>query len=105
MNRWTLAWTLGSGVVALTACAAPVRHGPDERLSDASLAAAVKSTLAHDQRLYQRHIDVQAHDGVVQLSGQVVSGDEVDYAREDARSVSGVREVQATLGVAQERQR
>jgi osmotically-inducible protein OsmY len=57
------------------------------------LAARVAAALDDDPKIYARHVDVYADDGVIHLTGFVFSPNELLYAKNDARSVPGVRGV------------
>ena len=80
-------------VTCVAACA--TRPPPTE--ADRALAARVESALNDDPKIYARHVDVSAHDGVVHLSGFVWSPNEVLYAKNDAKAVPGVQGVSNDL--------
>jgi osmotically-inducible protein OsmY len=53
----------------------------------------VESALAADPTYYFRHVDVQADDGTVSLSGYVWSNDSIVQAKRVASGVPGVHAV------------
>jgi len=61
--------------------------------TDAGLAAKVKTKLAADETVKASSIDVEAHQGVVTLTGNVNSPAEKDQAIALARNTEGVRDV------------
>jgi hyperosmotically inducible protein len=61
--------------------------------TDAGLASKVKSKLADDETVKAASIDVEAHDGVVTLTGNVDTPQQKDQAVSLARSTEGVRDV------------
>lgn len=88
-----LAWMIASPVAALA-------QDPDttgSRASDAALTARVKAALIDDEETQARQIQVEARNGVVQLSGFVDSVMEQEAALKTARLVPGVREVRNDL--------
>ena len=91
------------GVMALaafltvSACATQPARSPTERAADEELATRVEQVLAHDSRIYARHIDVDAERGVVRLSGFVWSGADFYEARRVAAAVPGVTAVESRL--------
>src|SRR5262245_61990529 len=61
--------------------------------TDTGVTLKVKAKLAADSTVNASQIDVQTHDGVVTLTGNVSSPAEKDQAIALARSTSGVRDV------------
>lgn len=100
---------LGAGFTACTAtknAGTAVSEGTREAaektgevITDASITAAVKMKMADDETVKASNIDVDTKDGVVTLTGFVSSQAERDKAIDLARSVDGVKNVQARLTV------
>ncbi|MGM3172983.1 molecular chaperone OsmY [Dickeya lacustris] len=70
-----------------------------EYTDDALITSAVKAKLLADSRVPSRHVKVETHDGIVLLTGQVVSQQQADRAEAIARAVSGVKRVKNILTV------
>jgi osmotically-inducible protein OsmY len=70
-----------------------------ETISDASMTASVKTRLLADQRTDGLKIDVDTQSGVVYLSGEVDSSEEVKLAESIAKRVDGVASVENNLRV------
>jgi osmotically-inducible protein OsmY len=68
-------------------------------LSDARIAAAVRSALLADPDLGLRDIAVDVDRGVVSLSGNVRTPEEAQRATQVVEAVALVREVKSTLKV------
>ncbi len=75
--------------------------GPTTFISDTVLEAKVKTALFSNRGLEGFKIHVNAHNGVVQLSGFVDNAVTKEFAGQIARSVDGVREVINNLIVSQ----
>jgi len=67
--------------------------------SDEMLASAVHKSLSDDPSVNAARIRVAAHEGVVQLDGDVASDTERDAAKKIAQQVAGVRRVENRLNV------
>ena len=76
-------------------------QGPETFVSDTVLEAKVKTALLSNRGLEGFTIHVNAHKGVVQLSGFVDNAVTKEFAGQIARSVDGVREVINNLIVSQ----
>lgn len=96
-----------SGVLAgFMMCALPA-HAEDTQdsehrsvgtfVDDASITARVKSGLVANDGLSALAIEVETHEGVVQLSGFVDTQEQIDVAEEIAERQKGVREVENDL--------
>jgi osmotically-inducible protein OsmY len=72
----------------------------DRYLTDAQVQVHVRAQLDWELALDTAHIDVQVHDGVVALSGQVSSCLQRWVAEHAVERVSGVRCVTSEIGVA-----
>jgi osmotically-inducible protein OsmY len=84
----------GISVVLLTAaCASAPPESPAQVQADRVLADKVASALDADPVHYFRHVDVQADDGKVSLTGYVWSNDSVLQAKRVASQVPGVTSV------------
>ncbi|NQD93470.1 BON domain-containing protein, partial [Pseudomonas sp. CrR25] len=64
-------------------------------ISDAWITSKVKSSFLYSRNLDGLNIEVQTEDGLVSLSGTVLSGAEKQLAVETARNIRGVRGVDA----------
>ena len=65
--------------------------------SDAALTAKVKTALLAEKNLKSLDVHVVTHNGIVQLSGFVVSTAQIDQAVDVALHVQGVKDVQNDL--------
>ncbi len=77
-------------------CAESNRRGPGEAgavVSDSWITAKVKSELAADKTVSAKRIRVKTVDGVVTLSGNARSLEEVDRAMGATRTIEGVKSV------------
>ena len=84
----------GFSVVLLTAaCASAPPGSPAQVQADRVLAAKVENALNADPVHYFRHVDVEADDGKVSLTGYVWSNDSLLQAQRVASQVSGVTSV------------
>jgi osmotically-inducible protein OsmY len=68
--------------------------------SDQAVQGGVKARLAADPVVHSRQIDVDAHKGVVTLSGRVDSADERQHAMQVAASTEGVLRVIDHMAIA-----
>ncbi len=92
---WCSAYTglaIACAVVA-TACSTTPHRTDAQRQADKELAAQVASALNADSRIYARHIDVRAEDGVVHLAGYVWNDNDLYEAKRIAATVPGVTDV------------
>lgn len=88
----------------MTTAATPAQSADDrqsagDHIDDATLTSRVKAALARDEDLNARSIKVETKDGIVQLSGFVVSEEAQTQALVTARAVEGVAEVRNDLEV------
>ncbi len=67
------------------------------RRDDEDIGRDVHEVLSHDTWVDADRIAVQVDQGIVMLSGTLVSKDEIRFACDDAWSVAGVREVRSEL--------
>lgn len=65
--------------------------------SDAAITAKVKSAFLAEKNLNSLDISVETLNGVVQLSGFVVSSAQIDQATDVAKRVKGVKDVKNDL--------
>ena len=79
--------------LCLLACATTDRRSAEQQAADQAVAAQVQAALQADQKIYARHIDVDANDGVAWLTGWVLSADEEEEAVQTSAAVPGVRRV------------
>jgi osmotically-inducible protein OsmY len=74
------------------------RRRPKEgRLNDPALARKVETEIFRDPHVPKGNINVQAHDGVVELRGEVASPELIDELVERTRSIPEVRDVENLL--------
>lgn len=66
--------------------------------TDAEVAEAVRATLLHELWVDISHLDIDVHDGVVTLDGQVERRSECDLVARWAAAVDGVVSVRSRLG-------
>lgn len=66
-------------------------------VSDAAITAKVKTALLAEKGLKSTDISVETQNGTVQLSGFVVSSDQIDQAVDVAKHVNGVKDVKDDL--------
>ena len=71
----------------------------DQVVDDSAITAKVKSALAGDPRTKAHQINIETHDGVVQLSGFVDNSEAKSTAEELARAVDDVKSVDNELDV------
>jgi osmotically-inducible protein OsmY len=83
---------LGAALCVL-ACATTDRRSAEQRAADQAIAAQVQAALEADRKIYARHIDVDAKDGVAWLTGWVLSADEEEEAVQTSAAVPGVQRV------------
>jgi osmotically-inducible protein OsmY len=74
------------------------RYRPEAgRLNDPALASKVESEIFRDPHVPKGNINVQAHDGVVELRGEVPSPEVIDELVAKTRHIPEVREVENLL--------
>jgi osmotically-inducible protein OsmY len=84
----------GLSVVLFTAaCASTPPKSPAQNQADRALADNVENALDADPAYFFRHVDVQADDGKVSLSGYVWSNASIVQAKRVASQVPGVNSV------------
>ena len=90
------ALTLGG----LAACQSdPNQQSAGEYMDDATITARVKTALIQDPAVAAHQINVETHNGVVQLSGFVDSEDEARRAIDAADDIPGVKKVENDMRV------
>ena len=82
--------------------------GKDDRtvgtiVDDSSITSGVKMKLISDDNIKAFDINVDTHEGVVTLYGNVADKDSIDRAVELAQSTKGVKEVRSKLMVVPEK--
>lgn len=89
------------GAVGLfSGCAGtPTKESTGESIDDTAITAKVKTALINDSRVKSSDISVTTFKGDVQLSGFVDNGDQKSAAKEDAKSVEGVKDVTNNITV------
>ena len=85
-----LAITAAFGAIG---CSTTPHRTAAEREADREIAAQVSSALNADSRIYARHIDVRAENGVVHLGGYVWNDKDLYEAKRIAATVPGVKDV------------
>ena len=99
-SKIVLFFLLVSLVVAFAACGSTdTRRSTGEYVDDTVITTKVKSQLAADDFLKSFQINVDTHEGIVQLSGFVDSQEAVNKAVSIARGVQGVTSVKNDLVV------
>jgi hyperosmotically inducible periplasmic protein len=97
----------GLAVLALAGCdrgadnntAAGAGSTVGTQIDDSALTASVKTALMADDTVRSFDLNVETNNGVVQLSGNVISQAQIDQALQVARGVSGVREVENRMTI------
>ena len=85
-------------VTAFLGCAATeTRQSTGEYVDDAAITAKVKVAILEEPTLKSYQINVETHNGIVQLSGFVDTAQNVQKAAEVARGVKGVTSVKNDL--------
>ena len=85
--------------VATTGVAPGTAAPVTERLNDSGITASIQSKYFLDSNIKGRRIDVDTHQGVVTLRGEVASDDERAQALILARTTEGVQRVEDSLTV------
>jgi osmotically-inducible protein OsmY len=93
INRIAIAAIAAVVAFGTAACIGGPPKTESERLADKDTADRVTATLASDQMLYARHINVRADGSVVILDGYVWTPEEMQAAVQDANQVAGVSKV------------
>lgn len=84
-------------VLLAAACASTPPKSAAQIEADRTLANKVESALDSDPEFFFRHVDVEADDGKLSLSGYVWSNDSIVQAKRVASLVSGVTSVSDQL--------
>lgn len=86
-------------VVSLAAEPKPsgVVHETGDYIEDSALTTRVKAALLAEKNLKSLGISVESTEGVVTLSGELISTAQIDQAVDVAKHVEGVRDVHNTL--------
>ncbi|QBQ55704.1 BON domain-containing protein [Nitrosococcus wardiae] len=85
--------------VGMLGCAPSPEKSAGTHVDDAWITTKVKSKLLADPEVSGLDIEVETHEGVVQLSGFVDTWEQAREAEDLAQSVKGVREVNNKLSV------
>jgi osmotically-inducible protein OsmY len=97
-RRKRLAKRLTADAYGLKQRVAHSRRQPEEgRLNDPALARKVETEIFRDPDVPKGNINVQAHDGVVELRGEVPSPELIDELVARTRQIPEVREVENLL--------
>jgi osmotically-inducible protein OsmY len=106
MNRKAVIYAATCAVAAVTAVAVPLATHAEppgaaektgEYIDDSVLTTKVKTALLAEKNLKSLDISVESTDGVVTLSGQVVSTAQIKQAVDVAKHVKGVKDVHNSL--------
>jgi hyperosmotically inducible protein len=100
MKAILVATVIGLGAAPLISQAdtAPAtKSEAGQYVSDSAITAKVKSALLAEKGLKSTDISVETQNGVVQLSGFVVSSAQTDQAVDVAKHVKGVKDVKNDL--------
>ena len=87
------------GAVQLAGCASDSDRTAGQTLDDAAITAKVKTALSTQRDIKTSDVNVNTHQGIVQLAGFVHSEEAARRAAEIARNVSGVKSVKNDLVV------
>ncbi len=79
----------------------PGERSAGEVVDDGVITTKVKAALISDPNVAGHEVNVQTHEGVVQLAGFVDNGDQKAKASEVTRRIAGVRQVDNQLEVKQ----
>ena len=91
---------LAGAVSMFTGCAGtPTKESTGENIDDTAITAKVKAALVNDSRVKSSDISVTTFKGTVQLSGFVDNGDQKAAAKEDAKSIENVKDVDNNITV------
>lgn len=89
---------VGAGPLLAQADTAPAhKTEAGQYVSDAATTAKVKTALLAEKGLKSTDISVETKNGTVQLSGFVVSSDQIDQAMDVTQHVDGVKDVKNDL--------
>ena len=95
---------LGLVLAILSACApSATNRGTGEYIDDAAITTRVKSAFAADPQVKAIDVQVETYKGTVQLSGFVESSESAARAAQLARDVPGVRQVQNSMVIKEQR--
>lgn len=82
-----------SVVLVSAACVSTPSKSPAQARADGALAGQVQSALNSNTVFFYRHVDVEADDGTVSLTGYVWSAPAIEQAERTASQVPGVTSV------------
>lgn len=99
MRDFLLRFVVVLAVAACAGCQSTAGQTAGQRMSDASITAAVQGKLTGDRISNFTRVDVETEGGVVSLSGMVLSADQRKRAEELARQVNGVVRVNNNLQI------
>lgn len=95
LRKW---FTIMALLVGLAGCASlGAQESTSEYWDDSLITAKVKSAFVGDKEVSALHIGVETFKGVVHLSGEAKSKQELNHAVELARNVKGVKSVKSTI--------
>jgi osmotically-inducible protein OsmY len=100
LARLTSLLAVAGAIGLYSGCAGtPIKESTGEAIDSDAITAKVKSALAHDSRVKSGEITVTTFKSVVQLSGFVDTADQKAAAKEDAKAVDGVKDVDNNITV------
>lgn len=95
---------VGLALAVLSACApTATRQGTGEYIDDAVISSRVKAAFATNPEVKATEVQVETYKGTVQLSGFVESSESAARAAQIAREVPGVKSVQNSMVVKEQR--
>lgn len=103
MNRRSILFAaLLAAMPALTLAAesgtqSPQKTEAGQYVADSAITAKVKTAFIAERNLKSLDINVETQNGIVQLSGYVISSAQIEQAEDVAKRVKGVKEVKNDL--------
>lgn len=102
MNKGTWGAVAMLGVMTLVSLSSPIRRSTVRGVSDLWISSALESVIerdGHDDLTRLPRVSVATHDGIVTLSGAVLTDAEKGLAEELASEIPGVRGIDNTINV------
>lgn len=89
--------------IGIAGCASHPKNVAEERFDDTAITSKIRAKLANDATLHLFRINVDTRQGIVTLSGTLLTEDRKRRAAELAATVDGVQQVENLLQVGQTR--
>jgi osmotically-inducible protein OsmY len=86
-------------VVACSACTTVAPRTEQQAVLDSQIEQQVKKSLVAEKKAFLDHVDVYSYNGAVWLGGVVFNAEAKIIAVQDAKKVSGVKEVQDSIQI------